>query len=232
MSNTFWFFVGMIAGSPLAIVWHEIGHAVAAVLLRIPLEEFSLGRGKRRLEFTWRGVRFLIAPRIDRGHVRVDPHSGGTSARRYAAMIAAGPGANLLMVAIVPFSLVDRTLPIAVRSPWSALWLGWGMANLLLLNYASAQADVGPAAALPSSDRTKLSMLRRAPRDFMALWNCQARQSQPGADSGALKAEYERCLDALIRHPRVRYSERLALIDQFCTAVLFAGSRAQFARGL
>src|ERR1051325_5925463 len=103
MNPSYWFFVGLIVGSPLAIVWHELGHAIAALLLDIPLREFSGGEGRRKLEVKLGDVRVLGAARINRGHVRVDLPTGRAARRRYAAMIAAGPAANAGMLLLVFF---------------------------------------------------------------------------------------------------------------------------------
>jgi hypothetical protein len=224
-----------------------MGHAIAAVLLGMRLEEFSLGEGKRSFEFSVRGVRFHIAPRVNRGHVRVNLPTGRAAILRYAAMVAAGPIANAAMAVIVFLTATGDEWEFQPFSPLGSLWLGWGVANLLCVAYASSRPDVGAEAATPSSDGSKLSMLVRAPREFMNLWRLQNRTAEAlrrgepveksrcggiAAVAQVLAEERAQCLDALIAHKRVRYSERLALIDHFCTEVLFRGDRGRYARAL
>jgi hypothetical protein len=203
------------------------------------------------LKFSWAGVRFRFFSRLDRGHVQVELPTGRADIFRYAVMIAAAPALNLAIAVTVFCTLPwDGIVPV-FATPASALWLGWGCANLLLVQYATSRDDVGAAGTTGRvSDGKKLSMIWRAPHEFMAKWRLQnhiaeAIAKEPGRLSGkqicagqallaavAPAAEYASCLEALIRHPRLRRAERTALLDLYCTWALFRGEQPYLGRAV
>lgn len=249
MASSLWFLTGVALGSPLGIALHELAHAGAAKLLRMRVDEFSLGHGKNVTAFVVGGVRVKIAQWITRGHVCVQPPSGRGDILRFAAMVAAGGAANLAMAVVVFWSMSWDRNELVLTAPSASLWLGWGCANLLLAGYASSQDDLGlhPGSV---SDGSRLSMLRRAPRAFMTRWRLQYEISEriakaveeiksPGpCHAIALLAdlapatEYAGTTEALLGHSRVRQSERMTLLDEYCTWALFHGQQPYLERAV
>ncbi len=89
-----------IATYILSIALHEAGHAVAAWWLQLDLRSVTLGRGPALVRLRRGGVLFTVRIMPISGFVGIAVRPG-MSNRRYAAMVAAGPAVNALLLGLV-----------------------------------------------------------------------------------------------------------------------------------
>ena len=82
----------------LGTVVHEAGHAMAARAVGLDVRLFSIGQGAAYLHRRIGGVLFVLRAVPWSGFVAIAVQPG-MSPRAYAAMVAAGPAANLLLLA-------------------------------------------------------------------------------------------------------------------------------------
>ncbi|NPB02880.1 MAG: RIP metalloprotease RseP [Thermotogae bacterium] len=62
--------VAILFGFGLLIVWHELGHLLAALSVGVKVEVFSIGFGRRLFGFRWRGIDVRISAIPFGGYVR------------------------------------------------------------------------------------------------------------------------------------------------------------------
>lgn len=98
----------VVLGLSLLVLWHELGHAAAARMLRLQWTDLSFGFGPTMLSRTWRGVRWRLGLIPFGGFVRVSQLSlrsdepGRFRARAVVSrvlVLLAGSGANFVLAA-------------------------------------------------------------------------------------------------------------------------------------
>ena len=111
----------LVGGVGLLIVLHELAHLLAARVSGVRAEEFTLGYGPPLLRTRFRGTLFSLRLLVPLGgYVKLagmDDRvgSGAFGARsvwRRAAIVLAGPAANLLVAFLLLFALFTGDLPL------------------------------------------------------------------------------------------------------------------------
>ncbi len=122
------FYIGLTLG--LVIFFHEMGHFIAARIMGVRVEKFSLGFGKELFGFDWKGTRMIISAFPVGGYVKMrgenvdEPLKGEPdeylSKKWYkrAVIVGAGPIMNfVLAVLIFTIIIAFAGLPIPSKEP-------------------------------------------------------------------------------------------------------------------
>ncbi len=75
--------LAVLFGFSLLIVWHELGHLLAALSIGLEVEVFSIGFGQRLWGFRFRGIDFRISAIPFGGYVRFADEGGGGIPREF-----------------------------------------------------------------------------------------------------------------------------------------------------
>ena len=122
------FYIGLTLG--LVIFFHELGHFVAAKIMGVKVEKFSLGFGKELFGFDWKGTRMIMSVFPIGGYVKMrgenvdEPLKGEPdeylSQKWYkrAVIVGAGPIMNFVLAVLI-FTIIIAFvgLPIPSKEP-------------------------------------------------------------------------------------------------------------------
>jgi hypothetical protein len=220
--------IAQLVTLPLALACHELGHASAAILMGMQVRKISIGGGRPLFKRMWGRINVKFAWGRLSGYVVAVPAEGRGAAVRLAAMIAAGPAANLLMIAIVFEALPWRSFDLETWGLKANLALGWGLANLVVVGATLNAHHV----SLPFSDREQLSLLWRMPDAWLDMHRGNKDvENTPQAIERAGRDRLRR-VEALLAHPRLSRRERGRLLDNYCTIVLVTGWRDEFEQAM
>jgi len=149
------------------LVLHEFGHAIVAKFFGWKLHEIVIGFGKQRKEFTVMGTQLKVNTFPLEGFVRCEPVNVAYSNWKHALIFFAGPGIELLLVAVIGFiigfdnlfKLSDNYTTIALQSCAYAALMG-AIINLIPFSSehdgkASMSDGAGILACLFYTDKEK-----------------------------------------------------------------------------
>ncbi len=166
--------LGALVLIQLVVVFHELGHLLAARLFRVPVREFLLGLGKPLIAASVGGLKVSLRLLPVGGGLDIDDGAfNGLPAWKRVAILTAGPLANLasawLAVSLASAAVAVSAGAAAGELIW-ALWHGTGSGARLVLSSVSttvlalvaivAGSDsvvVGPVGLLAEVGRMPLS---------------------------------------------------------------------------
>lgn len=156
--------VGLYGSLYLALALHELGHAAAAIAVRMRVIAMSLGGGLRTKVFSWRNTFVLLGASPMEGLVVLSPSTTRHYRKKMAAVLLAGPTVNALCawVGYVLFGAAPRTFASGLVGLWTA-------ANLIMVFNLLPMSTRGKFGQLRSDGQQLLMLLKLKPADVEKL---------------------------------------------------------------
>ncbi len=240
----------------IGMVGHELAHAFAAQVMRIPVKAVQIGQGCRLLAWRWRGVEWSLGVELLAGAVEMELPRGAGARWRYVAVVAAGPafdlgaalaGAGLLLTWVEQSGWTEVFLE---RRLESSLLAGWTLGHVMAFWHVFRREDEAIPGVAAGSDGAKLRALLGSPAELYDYWvasaaaygawaeRATAEERPPArAHEEGLVAQpdfpaLEAAQLALIRAYPEGAPARRRLIDVMGTMALMSGDRAFVCRCL
>lgn len=109
----------------VTIVFHELGHLIAALICKLDVKYFSIGFGKPYIHKKWLGIDWRITPWLIGGEVNIEgnynPDKGffALKYRKKALISLAGVFINLL-IAFICYLILYRSIPLGLQIDFNA----------------------------------------------------------------------------------------------------------------
>jgi thioredoxin-like negative regulator of GroEL len=147
----------------LAVVAHELGHAVTALALGFRVPALSLGGGLHSKVVSWRKTLVLLGPSPVEGLVLISPPSTRHYRKKMALVLVSG--AFVFLCAALGYSLtgVDTPLFGDLNSDVASLWIGLNL--LMVLNLLPVVSN-GPFGALRSDGLQLLDLFKLGDKEI------------------------------------------------------------------
>lgn len=151
---------------PISIVFHELGHLIAAKACRIPVYAFTIGSGSRVLGFTFMGMPWSFNRAVSEGEIVVPRLIPVSSSGWNSILLLAlsGPAVNLILTIFAGIVIISSDRPIT-----RVLGVALFVANYTLL--IAAKGDYALAKTAKSRDLDKLKSYHKVGDGAPPLFN-------------------------------------------------------------
>jgi hypothetical protein len=204
----------------LTVVLHELGHAAAAWLVRMPVLAFSFGGGVRARAIRWRNSFVIVGPSPDEGFVGLAPKTSNLFRTKCAVVLFAGPLVNIVGFAAGAVALVNLTS--ATSDVLGILLLTWTFVNFIHIESLIPSIHQGAFGATSSDGRQLLRLHKLADEDV-------ARIVDQVPETRARLAHWHGSFELAYRHVEGRIAaNRMSSAGKvLATAILLESGRTQ-----